>query len=309
MSWKLPVFTNNRYFAFFVLIISVNASVGYMAWEAEGVGITELQIEGAPGGIVFIADPHLKEGNMDHMHAVIEEINRLQPSVVLIGGDFVFGEDPDLGLQQIWREIDAPTYAVLGNHDYKAGIDAASGLEKVSALSGVSLCPDCYDVQCLRDPATDLAFGDEVEAALEANGVCVLRNEIVELDIDGEKLVLVGVDDGWAGLADPPAVPPSDAFTIYLIHEPECRANWDCDLILAGHTHGGQFNSPVIQMANDAGMVELSGMKEGDTCPTYISRGLGTSNLAIDLRFFCSPEIVLINPPNADTGGSGELFS
>jgi len=298
MTWKVPAFTNNHYFAFFILIISVNASIGYMTWEAQGVEVTELQLEGAPRGIVFIADPHLKASNLDHVHTVIEEINRLQPSVVLIGGDFVYGEDPDLGLQEIWREIDAPVYAVLGNHDYKAGIDAATGIEKVSALSGASLCPDCYDVHCLRDPATDLAFGDEVEAALEENGVTVLRNEIVELDLEGEKLVLVGVDDGWAGVADPPELQPSDAFTIYMIHEPECRANWDCDLILAGHTHGGQFNSPVIQLLNDAGLLELSGQKMGEKSPTFISRGIGTSNFDMELRFFCCPEIVVITSPS-----------
>jgi predicted MPP superfamily phosphohydrolase len=309
MTWKLPRFTNNRYFAFFVIIISVNASIGYMALEGQGADITELEIEGAPHGVVFIADPHMKESNMDHMHAVIEEINRLHPSVVLIGGDFVYGEDPDLGLQDVWGEIDAPVYAVLGNHDFKAGIDAATGIEKASALSGASLCPDCYDVQCLRDPATDLAFGDEVEAALEKNGVVVLRNEIVELDIDGQKLVLVGVDDGWAGLADPPALEPSDAFTIYMIHEPGCRANWDCDLILAGHTHGGQFNSPFMQLLNDAGIVELSGLKDDGNCQTYITRGLGTSNFDAELRFFCSPEIVVINPPSTGTADAGGFTS
>ncbi|HDR72471.1 MAG TPA: metallophosphoesterase [Methanoculleus sp.] len=302
MSWKVPRFTNNHYYAFFILILSVNASIGYMAWEAQGVEITELQIEGAPGGIVFIADPHLKESNLGHVRMVIGEINRLQPSVVLIGGDFVYGIDPDLGLQEVWREIDAPVYAVLGNHDYKAGIDATTGIEKVSALSGASLHPDCYDVACLRDSATDLAFADDVEAVLEANGVTVLRNEVVELDIEGARLVIVGVDDGWAGMANPPRLEPSGAFTVYMIHEPECRADWSCDLILAGHTHGGQFNSPVLQLANNAGIVELKGMQEGGTSPTYISRGIGTSNLDRELRFFCSPEIVVINPPSFNSG-------
>ncbi|MDG6257147.1 MAG: metallophosphoesterase [Methanomicrobiaceae archaeon] len=280
----------------------MNASIGYMACEAQGVEITELQIEGAPGGIVFIADPHLKESNLAHVRMVIGEINRLQPSVVLIGGDFVYGRDPDLGLQEVWREIDAPAYAVLGNHDYKAGIAATTGIGKVSALSGASLHPDCYDVTCLRDPATDLAFADEVEAVLEANGVTVLRNEVVELDIEGERLVIVGVDDGWAGMADPPLLEPSDAFTIFMVHEPECRADWSCDLILAGHTHGGQFNSPILQLANNAGIVELNGMKEGENSPTYISRGIGTSNLDRDLRLFCTPEIVVIHPPSPGTG-------
>ena len=76
------------------------------------------------------------------------------------------------------------------------------------------------------------------------NGVRVLRNEYEEILIDGKRVTIVGVDDGWAGMADPPHVPQereTDSFTIYLIHEPAYRGNWDADLTLAGHTHGGQI--------------------------------------------------------------------
>ncbi len=98
-------------------------------------------------------------------------------------------------------------------------------------------------------------------------------------------------------MADPPAVPETDAYTIYLIHEPECRAGWDADLILAGRTHGGQFLLPFVEQLNDLELIELSGLMEKRGPPTYITSGICGSSLAgFDLRFNSRPEIVLINP-------------
>ena len=54
--------------------------------------ITPLEIAGAPAGIVYIADPHLRESNIDQTRDIIRQINELHPSVVLIGGDFVYGD-------------------------------------------------------------------------------------------------------------------------------------------------------------------------------------------------------------------------
>jgi len=272
-------------------------TLGYMAIEGGSSSVTTLTFDGAPEGVVFIADPHLKAETIDHTREMIREINALHPSVVLIGGDFVYDEDPDLSLQQVWQEIDAPVYAVLGNHDYRSGIDAFSGLQRVAAVGGTTRTVTDYDLSALRDGTADSAFADTVEAELEKNGVTVLRNEYVTLDINGTPLRIVGVDDGWAGMADPPMVPGnSDAFTVYMIHEPECRADWDADIILAGHTHGGQVMLPGIKDLNDRGIIELSGLFQKGGAPVYISRGVGTSNLRTDLRFNAPPEIVLISP-------------
>ena len=81
--------------------------------------ITPLEIAGAPAGIVYIADPHLRESNINQTRDIIRQINDLHPSVVLIGGDFVYDDEENLSLQEVWSEIDAPVYAVLGNHDYQ----------------------------------------------------------------------------------------------------------------------------------------------------------------------------------------------
>jgi len=279
------------------LLVCTPATLGYMALEGQSSSVTTLAFDGAPDGIVFITDPHLKAETIDHTRQMVQEINALHPSVVLIGGDFVYDDETDLSLQQVWQEIDAPVYAVLGNHDYRAGTDAFSGLQRIATVKDTTRTAAGYDMSALRDGTADAAFADQVEAALEMNGVHVLRNEYVTLDINGTALRIVGVDDGWAGTADPPAVPADDdAFTIYMIHEPECRADWDADLILAGHTHGGQVMIPGVKELNDGGVIELSGLVQKGGAPVYISRGIGTSNLRTDLRFNAPPEIVVIGP-------------
>ncbi len=290
---RFPKLPKSRFLSIILLIGLINASAGYMYFEARKTEITVLHIEGAPEGIVYIADPHLRDENIAHTRQIVNEINQLDPSIVLIGGDFVYGEGEDLYLQEVWNGLDAPVYAVLGNHDYKSGITSVGWMEKNSAVSSGCYDRDAYDVSCLRDDSTDVVYADHLTGSLQENWVQVLKNEYVDLDLNGTRILLVGVDDGWAGMADPPEVPATDAFTLYMIHEPECRADWDADLILAGHTHGGQFLPKNCPLPGDE---KLSGLVERNGTCTYISRGIGTSNLGIELRLFSTPEIVIINP-------------
>jgi predicted MPP superfamily phosphohydrolase len=116
--------------------------------------------------------------------------------------------------------------------------------------------------------------------------------------IDGKKVVIVGVDDGWAGMANPPQVPQevkNNSFVIYMVHEPSYRGNWDANLTLAGHTHGGQIIPAGSERFITGGLVTLSGKIDESGKITYISRGIGTSNLDITLRA-SPPEIVAIEP-------------
>ena len=280
------------------MLIMLPSMTGYMAWEAQIVDITTLEIDGAPEGVVYITDPHVGPSSIDHIQKVIQEVNRLNPSLVLIGGDFATGNEENFTYQRVWGSLDAPAYAVLGNHDYRVGIDGATGLERTIAVwTSTNTTTAGYDVSALNDGSADTAFADGLAATLEENGVYVLRNDYARVDAGGDEIVIVGVDDGWAGMADPPDVPATDAFTIYLIHEPSCRADWDADLILAGHTHGGQFLFPVVAQLNDIGVIELAGLFETNGTPTYISRGVSSAGIAgVGLRFNCRPEIVLINP-------------
>jgi hypothetical protein len=290
-----------RYLTLVILVGFLPASLGYMYTEGKSPAeVTRLEIDGAPAGIIYIADPHLRESNIVQTREIIRQINELHPSLVLIGGDFVYGEDENLSLQDVWSEIDAPVYAVLGNHDYQSGVVASSCWEKTLNDPKSPVQSGDYGALRIHDDSADYAFADTIATVLEKNGVRVLRNEYEEILIDGKRVTIVGVDDGWAGMADPPYVPQelkNDSFTIYLIHEPAYRGNWEANLTLAGHTHGGQIFPSGSERVISGGTVILSGKIEEGNKITYITRGIGTSNLDITLRA-SPPEIVIINPPS-----------
>jgi hypothetical protein len=299
MNLRLPETNYMRYLTLVILVGFLPASLGYMYTEGKAPAeITTLEVKGAPAGIVFIADPHLRESNFNQTREIVRQINELHPSLVLIGGDFVYDDEENLTFQRVWSDIDAPVYAVLGNHDYKSGIVASGCWEKTLNDPKPLLQSGEYDALQVHDDTADYEYADKVAGVLAENGVGVLRNEYDKILIGNQSVIIVGVDDGWAGMANPPHVPDelkNDSFIIYLIHEPAYRGDWDANLTMAGHTHGGQIIPSGSERIISGGLVTLSGkIEEGDTI-TYISRGIGTSNLDVSLRS-SPPEIVYINP-------------
>ncbi len=282
------------YFVLMLLFIPLIVLPGYMAWEAESPTMTRLQIPGAPDGIVFIADPHIKAGNIEMVRGVIREINKMQPSLVLIGGDFYGQCEETPSFQEIWNEVDAPVYAVLGNHDYRVGIQGSGAEGRMAWAMESILRSQGYNTSPLySDP--DLVSADLLEELLEKNGVTVLRNEWIELDVNGQRLILCGIDDIWARRAEPPVVPDNGGYRIYLVHEPYYQEEWDADIILSGHTHGGQVGNGIFSILDSAGIVDIWGRSMKDDTIMYVTRGIGTSKGDDDYRLFTSPEIVVIN--------------
>ena len=282
--------------AIVIMVICCIILLGYMNWEAGTVEVTALLVPGAPDNIVFIADPHVRPENFEHTREVIRVINRLHPAVVLIGGDFSFHKNENLSLQGVWSEIDAPVYAVPGNHDYLAGIDGGGMKGRISWLQELFLRSNDHDARFLYSDYPDPDHAQAVASVLEQNGVTVLRNEYVELDLDGKRLVLVGVDDIWAERDDPPDIPDTSDFVIYLVHEPAWRKGWNADLVLSGHTHGGQYNIPPLWAIDYLHIIQIRGLSWKGDVPLYITRGTGTSDHAWEFRYLSPPEIVVINP-------------
>jgi len=299
----IPPGRRKSYYLLIILfIIPLMVLPGYMAWEAGTPVITRLQIPDGPEGIVFIADPHIKDENIEMVRTVISAINRAHPNLVLIGGDFTGQGEGTVSLQEIWREVDAPVYAVLGNHDYNVGIQGSGPEGRMAWVMESILRSQGYNASPLySDP--DLSSADLLEDVLEKNGVTVLRNEWTELDINGQSVILCGVDDIWAGRADPPTLPDNGAYVMYLVHEPFYREEWNADLILSGHTHGGQVGNGIFVLLDTAGIVDIKGLSKKDDTILYVTRGIGSSQKGDDYRLFTSPEIVFMNAGEAGKRG------
>jgi len=138
-------------------------------------------------------------------------VNRERPDVVVITGDFVCHSHAYLeDLAEVMKAIEGPVFAVLGNHDYWAG---AAG----------------------------------VRSALKKANVELLTNANTIIEIRGERLQLIGLDDAYTGHADRRRAlrgMASDVATLGLSHiAEEADGLWDSGVpfVLSGHTHGGQL--------------------------------------------------------------------
>lgn len=158
---------------------------------------------------------------------VVERTVAAEPAAVLLAGDFVYSQSPDVAVQvdtvleRLTPLVDAgiPTFAVLGNHDHAAGAV------------------------------------DELTAGLEQAGVRVLRNESVALpapghDNGGPPLHIVGISAKRPGDSDPRRAlqeVPDEAGRVVFMHNPasfpELPPN-SAPLSVAGHTHCGQIAIP-----------------------------------------------------------------
>jgi uncharacterized protein len=149
-------------------------------------------------------------------------------------------------------------------------------------------------------------------SALSFDGLELLVNSSAQVERGGEKITFVGVDDPYTRQADPDAafseVDPN-GFTVLLTHCPSLTPEGierGADLILAGHTHGGQVRLPHFGViwthmrANKAlndglyGPDKLRSVLGRDTGGSvlFVNRGAGTSR--IHVRLACPPEIAVI---------------
>lgn len=200
---------------------------------------------------------------LESLQRVVDAINALQPDLIAITGDYVtysraYIEPVAYALGQL--EARHGVYAVLGNHDYRVDADA-------------------------------------VASALMRRGIDVLRNRSVRLGSASEPLYVAGVDD-WnygadleAALADVPEGAP----TMLLAHNPRIihqAAERSVNLVLAGHTHGGQVNLPVVGNIYARSRNQMR-FREGwdrlGRTQIYVSRGIGT--VVLPWRYHCPPEI------------------
>jgi len=225
----------------------------------------------APLKIVFFGDTHIGEFNdHDQLDRIIEKINAENADLVIFTGDLIgstgkFSVDPDAISQSLAR-INA-TYgkvAVTGNHEYA------------------------------------LFRKYNYENLMRAAGFTVLINDW--LDISELNVRLLGLDDAFRGdpdlnLTDEVLV---SSYNILLTHEPDIVDEMDIDaveLVLAGHTHGGQISLPYLteKILPTYGKKYVQGLfaigSQGQT-DLFVTKGTGMTKLPF--RFMNVPEIVAI---------------
>lgn len=229
--------------------------------------------------IAQLSDIHMDEYTEPiFLRHVIDRINRMQPDVVALTGDYVsYGvASTRFEIGAAWQCANILTglackrvYAVLGNHD--VNVDAK-----------------------------------QVAAALTANGVTVLINECLPIERGGGRIWLAGVDDPVLGLPDPQqAIPPAirnvpNEPVILMCHAPDyvdyllaLPVGKAIGLVLSGHTHGGQVRLPFVgaMQLPELGKKYVEGWFQVGGMQLYVNRGIGT--VGLPFRFDCPPEITL----------------
>lgn len=216
--------------------------------------------------IVQLSDIHHGPfSDPSQIERAVDTANRLQPDIIALTGDYISKE----------RHYAAPcaemlgrlrarfgVYAVLGNHDH--WVDAAL--------------------------ITDL---------FRAEGITMLVNQGMRFELNGSAFWLAGVDDTMVGLEDISlalAGSREDEMKLLLAHNPivlRRAARADVDLVLSGHTHGGQV-ALRSEPSTSGGPRRrfLKGLGRLGNTQIYVNRGLGT--VVLPIRYGCPPEVSLL---------------
>ncbi|MCT1903077.1 metallophosphoesterase [Oceanobacillus sojae] len=231
--------------------------------------------EGTELKVLQITDVHSRVFGTENA-AVLEKVKELDADIIVLTGDLIDRKTENLEIAlQLAEElvrINPDTYFVTGNHEHE-------NPEKEAFLAG-----------------------------LEDRGIIILNNENTQFEKGGQLFNIVGVNDVSTEHEDMTlafADLDTDKYTILLSHAPIVVQKYpdvDADIVLSGHTHGGQVRLPFIGalVAPDEGLLpelQKGVYPLGDERYLYIDSGLGTS--ALPLRFLNQSQISLITIQSA----------
>ncbi|MDP4118185.1 MAG: metallophosphoesterase [Bacillota bacterium] len=232
--------------------------------------------------IVQLSDLHMHEFGKDN-EELVDEIKRLKPNIIAVTGDMNNDYNKDYGVAiTLCRRLVkiAPVYYSLGNNEYTAFL-----FKKSKILSD-----------------------------LKSVGVHIMHNKAEVVNIGNNPVQIIGISENGKGLRDTFGAKETtvkrfekkfgeykDGFKLLLIHYPEVFLNvmsdFDVDLALAGHAHGGQIRIPFIGGLYSPGEGFFPKLTEGYHVFKHnrliISRGLGNSKMIP--RINNKPELVVID--------------
>ena len=227
----------------------------------------DLAVRGLPPAldglrIGMITDVHhsatVSVGDVTHAVARLQET---APDIVVLGGDYVsFFDRGYIGpvAELLTPLANAPhgSFAVLGNHDDER----------------------------------------EMPAALLSRGFTVLKDQRTQLTIRGERLDIAGIRFWTRTPGEIAAVlKGTGGTTILLAHDPrrlEEAAALDVQLVLSGHTHGGQVLVPAVGPIAGRKFPVLAGYATQENTAIFVSRGVGT--VYVPVRINCPPDVAVL---------------
>jgi len=198
-----------------------------------------------------------------------------KPDAIALTGDFIDRGDTHVDeAATLFRHLKAPlgVFAVLGNHDFS-----------VHNARGVRRHPELHRT---------------VADALGREGVRVLRNESVGVSRGGKGLIVAGVDDLWSRESDPHAALAGNCPRtprLVLAHNPQSVEHFGehrFDLVLSGHTHGGQVNWPGLGrvLLGKKAKRWAAGLYPHRSGHVYVNKGVG---FGWRFRFGVRPEVAV----------------
>lgn len=251
----------------------------------QGLTVTHYTIQtdkiSSPIRMAFLTDLHSTIFG-DHQTELIKAIQVQNPDIILLAGDIADDEVPHDGTRQLLSVIgtEYPCYYVSGNHEYWSG------------------------------------EADVIKKMISSYGVTILAGETRDIEVNHQKIQIGGVDDpeGFKNTPVEDGMPKGwqeqltacrseiDAvrYSILLSHRPELAEqykNSGFDLVLAGHSHGGQVRIPGLLNGLIAPNQGWFPKYAGGSCQLgsttmIVSRGLSRSRLP---RIFNPPELVIVD--------------
>jgi hypothetical protein len=238
----------------------------------------EVPISGLPAGfdgytIAFLSDIHAGPYlGSEVLKPLFRRVTESKPDLIALAGDLV-------------------------NYDAEESAEVAIAAKYLRARDGVVFVPGNHD-HYTGDLARVLRY-------LEREGVQPLVNDATEARRRGDAISILGVDDGSAGrfdLARARARARDTKTRILLSHSPDAlplAARARIDLVLSGHTHGGQIRAPKIKpISTHTKGRYIEGFYRSDRTLSFVGRGVGV--VCVPMRTFCPPHVPLIVLRSAD---------
>ncbi|CAN5678489.1 metallophosphoesterase [soil metagenome] len=286
---------------------SVIAGIGYAtivernAFAMREVTMPVLSPGSTPLRVLHISDLHMLP-NQRHKQSWIRELARWEPDLVVNSGDNLsHPKAVPAVVQALGDLLSVPGVFVFGSNDYFA--------PRLKNPANYLFNPD------RRVHGEPLPWQD-LRAAFTERGWLDMTHTRRELEVAGLTIAAAGVDDPhikrdrYDTIAGPAS--PTANLRLGLTHSPEPRvldrfAADGYQLVMAGHTHGGQLCVPFYgALVTNCG-IDRSRVKGpsrwGADMGLYVSAGIGTSPYA-PIRFCCRPEATLLTLVAAPTGGA-----